>query len=178
MALLKKYRFAVFSLAVLMALFCFNASQGVVALQVTAFSVKEMLMIVPPIFILLGLLDVWVPRETMVRFMGTDSGVKGVLLAFILGSAAAGPLYGAFPIAAVLMKKGTSYRNVLIFLGAWSTTKIPLLLFEMTSMGAPFMLVRLLVNIPGILFIAWIVDFFIADDERQRLYLNAEHLTS
>lgn len=176
MTLLKKYRFAVFSSFILLALFVYHKPWGMKALQVTAFSFKEMLMIVPPIFLLLGLLDVWVPRETLVRFMGAGSGVRGVLLAFFLGSAAAGPLYGAFPIAAVLMKKGASYRNIMIFIGAWSTTKIPLLLFEMTSMGTAFMLTRLLLNIPGILMIAWLVDRFISEDEQLLLYQNAEHL--
>ena len=66
---------------------------------------KTMLLVVPPIFIILGLLDVWVPRETMMRFMGPGSGPKGPLIAFALGSAAAGPLYGAFPIAAGPKKK-------------------------------------------------------------------------
>jgi uncharacterized membrane protein YraQ (UPF0718 family) len=42
-----------------------------------------MLLVIPPIFILLGLLDVWVPKEK-VKFMGEGSGLKGVLLAIFL----------------------------------------------------------------------------------------------
>jgi len=78
-----------------------------------------------PVFILLGLLDAWVPKEMMMTHIGDKSGIKGILLALFLGSAAAGPLYGAFPVAAILMKKGAKFSNVLIFIGAWSTTKIP-----------------------------------------------------
>ncbi|NCN05664.1 MAG: hypothetical protein GW949_08535 [Spirochaetales bacterium] len=48
--------------------------------------------------------------------MGPDSGFKGTALAFFIGSTAAGPLSGAFPVAAVLMKKGASFSNILIFL--------------------------------------------------------------
>ena len=40
----------------------------------------EMASVLPPIFILLGLLDVWVERETMVRYMGEGSGLKGAAL--------------------------------------------------------------------------------------------------
>ena len=177
MTLFKKYRFAFFSLAVILLLLAINRSDGITALRITAFSFKEMLMIVPPIFIMLGLLDVWVPRETMVRYMGIGSGIKGILLAMFLGSAAAGPLYGAFPVAAVLMKKGVTYRNILIFLGAWSTTKIPMLIFEVTSLGLPFALTRLSVNIPGILLIAWIVDFLLSDEEHRRIYLLSEEIS-
>ena len=42
---------------------------GAEAAGITAFSLKEMLLVMPPVFILLGLLDVWVPRETMIRLM-------------------------------------------------------------------------------------------------------------
>ena len=51
----------------------------------------EMLSVIPPIFILLGLLNVWVQRETMIKLMGEKSGILGILIAFFLGSAAAGP---------------------------------------------------------------------------------------
>jgi Predicted permease. len=93
----------------------FNRKLGLTALSITGNSIKEMLLVIPPIFILLGLLDVWVPRETMIKYMGEDSGLKGVLLAIFIGSAAAGPLYGAFPVAAVFMKKGVKFMNILIF---------------------------------------------------------------
>jgi len=47
-------------------LFLVDPSSGRKAAQVTLFSFKEMLLVIPPIFVLLGLLDVWVPREKMV----------------------------------------------------------------------------------------------------------------
>lgn len=124
-------------------------------------SLTEMLLVLPPIFILLGLLDVWVPKETMVKLMGKGSGLKGMLLAFFLGSAAAGPLYGAFPVAITLLKKGSSFTNILILLGAWSTTKLPLMMFEASSMGLEFMLLRFGLNIFGILGIAFISEMIL-----------------
>ncbi len=132
--------------------------------------VGTMIMVIPPIFLLLGLLDVWVPRETLVRFMGERSGLKGKAIAFALGSAAAGPLYGAFPIAAVLMRKGASFENVLIFIGAWSTTKIPMFLFEMRSLGVRFALSRLAVDILGIALIALTMKALIPKEEIDRIY--------
>ena len=121
-------------------------------------SLVEMLSVVPPVFVLLGLLDVWVKRETMVKAMGKGSGITGVLLGFFLGSAAAGPLYAAFPVAITLLRKGSSLRNVLIMMGAWSTTKIPLLMFEASSMGWLFTVTRFGLNIIGIMGIALITE--------------------
>ena len=131
---------------------------GKQALNNTLGSFKEMLSVLPPIFVLLGLLDVWVDRATMVKYTGKGSGFKGVLIAFLLGSAAAGPLYAAFPFAGVMLKKGSSLTNVLIFIGAWSTTKIPLLAFEMASMGLKFTLIRLGLSLVGIPLIAFLTE--------------------
>ena len=131
---------------------------GKQALNNTLGSLKEMLSVLPPIFVLLGLLDIWVDRATMVKFTGKGSGFKGVLIAFLLGSAAAGPLYAAFPFAGVMLKKGSSLTNVLIFIGAWSTTKIPLLAFEAASMGLKFTLIRLGLSLVGIPLIALVTE--------------------
>ena len=66
-----------------------NRDMGLEAIDTVKFSFKEMITILPPIFILMGLMDVWVPKDTMVRFMGENSGIVGILLSFLLGSAAA-----------------------------------------------------------------------------------------
>lgn len=176
MALIKRYLFLIISIIALGILFFINREMGQKALDVTGYSLKEMVLIIPPIFILLGLLDVWVPRETMTRFMGERSGVKGIALAIVLGSAAAGPLYGAFPVAAVFMKKGVKFSNVLIFIGAWSTTKIPMFLFEMASLGTRFALTRLLVDIPGIIIIGFILSKITPKKTLEAIYENAQNL--
>lgn len=134
-------------------------------------SFKEMLSVLPPIFILLGLLDVWVDRATMMKYTGKGSGLKGALIAFLLGSAAAGPLYAAFPFAAIMLKKGSSLTNVLIFVGAWSTTKIPLLAFEAASMGLKFMLVRLALSLIGIPLIAFITEKTLNQQQQDEIYI-------
>ncbi|HAS80161.1 MAG TPA: permease [Fusobacteriaceae bacterium] len=173
---IKKYKFFIITLIMLIILFFINYSLGVKALSITAFSFKEMLFVIPPVFILLGLLDTWVPKETIVKYMGEDSGIKGVLLSLLIGSAAAGPLYGAFPVAAVFMKKGVKFTNIMIFLGAWSTTKIPMILFEMASLGTKFAFTRLIVDIFGIIIISRIISNLIPKKEIAKIYFNAEKL--
>lgn len=135
-----------------------------------------MLGIMPPIFILLGLLDVWVERETMIKLMGEDSKVLGIFIAFLLGSVAAGPLYVSFPFAGMLLKKGSNLFNVLIFIGAWSATKIPISLFEASIMGWKFMLVRYIIDIPVIILIAYIVDKIISPNDKETIYKNIKGL--
>ena len=175
-SILQRYLFFLIALIVSGMIGILDPRLGSKSLNVTLFSLKEMLLILPPIFVLLGLLDVWVPRETMIRFMGEKSGMKGILLAIFLGSAAAGPLYGAFPVAAVFMKKGVKLTNVFIFLGAWSTTKIPMFLFEFSALGGKFAITRLLVDIPGIILIAILLAKSLKSQEIQELYSKMEAL--
>ncbi|AET68188.1 putative permease [Desulfosporosinus orientis DSM 765] len=171
--LLRRYKFLLVLLILNILLVVLYPSIGQKSVVITGNSLLEMLSIIPPIFILLGLLDVWVQRDTMIKLMGEKSGFFGISLAFFLGSAAAGPLYAAFPIAGVLLKKGSKFSNVLVFIGAWSTTKIPLLLFEATSMGWKFMLTRFIIDIPGIALIAYTTDKLLSSKEKQYIYDNA-----
>lgn len=172
---LSRYLFPLIALAAGVLFVVLLPARGPKAIEVTLFSLKEMLLVIPPIFILLGLLDVWVPRETMTRFMGEHSGLKGVLLAIFLGSAAAGPLYGAFPVAAVFMKKGVKLSNIFIFIGAWSTTKIPMFLFEPSALGVRFALTHFAVDIPGIILIAMLLVLILRSADKKEI---EERMTS
>ena len=51
-----------------------------------------MLSVLPPIMLMLGLMDVWVPREKLMKYMGNKSGVIGIILAMLIGSVTAGPM--------------------------------------------------------------------------------------
>lgn len=151
---LRRYRGMIAALAVLALVALTAPGRAIEALGTVTMSLKEMILVIPPIFVLLGLLDVWVPRVTLIEYMGSGSGPFGTLIAFTLGSVAAGPLYAAFPFAAVLLQKGCSTFNVMVFIGAWSTTKIPMFLFEYAALGGAFALTRLAANVPAILLIA------------------------
>lgn len=171
--LVKRYRVFLFLAILNVAILIIFPQVGVKSVQLTWTNLLEMLSVLPPIFILLGLLDVWVKRETMIKYMGEGSGLIGVLIAFLLGSAAAGSLYAAFPVAGVLLKKGSKLSNVFIMLGAWSTTKIPLILFEASALGFKFMLLRLVMDIFGIAIIAYFTERMLSMKEKEEIYQKA-----
>ncbi|GAI58956.1 unnamed protein product, partial [marine sediment metagenome] len=58
-----------------------------------------------------------------------------------------GPLYVAFPVAAVLIKKGAKISNIIIFLSAWACIKIPQEMVELKFLGLKFMAARLILTI-------------------------------
>ncbi len=173
---LKRYKLFILLLVVNFIILIVKPEVGIQSFKLTGKNALEMLSVIPPIFILLGLLDVWVERELMVKFMGEGSGIVGILIAFILGSAAAGPLYAAFPVAIVLLRKGSRFFNVLIMIGAWSTTKIPMLLFEATSMGLKFTTIRFLLSLVGILAIALITEKTLSKAEIEKIQNNAREM--
>ncbi len=70
--------------------------------------IKEMFLFLPLMFILIGLFDVWVPREKIEKHIGHEAGWKGTGLVILLAMLQAGPLYGAFPFVTFYGKKGAA----------------------------------------------------------------------
>ena len=111
------------------AVFAINPSMGSASVKNSGYYIKEMLMIMPVIFILTALLDLWVPKEKIMQFLGRDAGAKGIFLSFVVGSISAGPIYAAFPMCVMLHKK-CLYPNIVIILSSWAVIKVPMLLNE------------------------------------------------
>ncbi|MEH7457907.1 permease [Bacillus sp. JJ1127] len=140
---LRKYHFFFILLSVLIILTLINQTVGWKAFQLTGKSILDMLLLLPPVLVFVGLLDKWVEKETLIRYMGKKSGIYGTLFSLLLGGIAAGPLYVAFPIAALLLKKGASIRYIVFFLGVWTTAKLPVIVYEFASFGVKFTLIHI-----------------------------------
>ncbi|MBN1971435.1 MAG: hypothetical protein JXR48_01145 [Candidatus Delongbacteria bacterium] len=120
--------------------------------------IVEMMQILPLMFILVGLIDVWIPKSFAEKYIGQSSGLKGNFSMIILAMFQAGPLYGAFPVACILWKKGASIRNIYLYIGAFSSMKIPMLTFEIGFLGLKFSLLRSLITLPVFYTIAVILE--------------------
>lgn len=118
----------------------------------------EMVQILPAMFILVGLFDVWVPRAVIERHLGRRSGPVAVLWMVLLATLQAGPLYAAFPVAVALWRKGTAPRNVFIYLGAFAAAKIPMLTFEVAFLGWKFSLARTAITLPIFIAIGYLME--------------------
>lgn len=171
--ILERYRFFLFAILATILLTFFNRNIGLKSFTITLSSFKQMISVLPPIMIMLGLMDSWISRETMMKYMGKNSGVLGILLSILIGSLAAGPMYAAFPFTTVLLKKGVRFSNILIFMNAWCVTKISTFLFELTALGYKFTFTRLFINLPGIIFMGFIIEGLLSHDELENIYLNA-----
>jgi len=128
----------------------------------------EMMLILPAVMVILGLFAVYVSKETVMKYLGKTSGVKGIFLAIILGALPTGPLYIAFPMSAALLKKGAKISNIIVFLSAWACIKIPQEMVELQFLGARFMLLRLSLTIIFVIIMGLSVEKMIEWSESQK----------
>ncbi len=124
----------------------------------------SMVKILPAAFILIGLFEVWIKRETVEKHFGEDSGIKGFIWAMILASTTVGGTYVAFPIAYSLYHKGARYSIIFTYIGAAALVRIPMTLFEVSFLGIKFTLIRLFTSLPLIIISSIWLDKLIGSD--------------
>jgi len=124
----------------------------------------EMALVLPPMFLLVGLFEVWVPRELVERHVGRRAGAAAIPWMVLLATIQAGPLYAAFPVAASLWRRGCAPRNVFIYLGAFSAMKIPMLTFEVAFLGWRFSLSRTLITLPVFIVASLVMEKLLPND--------------
>jgi len=121
----------------------------------------EMISILPAVLILMGLFTVFISKKMVMRYLGEAAGIKAIFLGILMGALPTGPLYIAFPIASVLLKKGVRVASVVSFLSAWACIKIPQEMVELQFLGFKFMALRLFLTIIFVIimgiFIEWAV---------------------
>ena len=108
----------------------------------------DMLKVLPFAFILIGLFEIWVKRETIERHFGEKSGFWGYLWGILLASTTVGGLYVAFPVAYSLYSKGAKLSVIFTYIGASAICRVPMTIFEASFLGVKFTAIRLLVAIP------------------------------
>jgi len=124
----------------------------------------SMVKILPAAFILIGLFEVWVKRETVEKHFGQNSGMKGFIWAIILASTTVGGTYVAFPVAYSLFHKGARYSIIFTYIGAAALVRIPMTLFEASFLGIKFTMIRLFTSLPLIIITSIWLDKLIGPD--------------
>lgn len=119
------------------------AGQGLVVGGEVLLSVVPLLVAA---FLIAGFIQVLVSRETVTRWLGAESGWRGIALACLGGALIPGGPYVYYPISAVLLKSGASLGVLVAFVTAknlWSVSRLPL---EFALLGSRLTIVRFLVT--------------------------------
>lgn len=108
----------------------------------------DMIKIIPFAFILIGLFEVWVKKETVEKHLGEGSSFMGYVWMILLAGTIVGGLYAAFPIAYSLFSKGAKLKLIFTYIGAAAIVRIPMAVFEASFLGVKFTAIRIVISIP------------------------------
>lgn len=161
MDLLKKFKSLILIAFVFIGSAIWMPSAAIRSLMVTLDYFKEMALIIPAVFILMGLMEIWIPKDKIQKWLGSESGIKGAVISFALGTLPTGPLYVAFPMTASLLHKGASITNMVIFLGSWAALKIPQLLVEIKFLGIAFTSIRFILTLVALVLVGMLMEFIL-----------------
>lgn len=162
---LKESKFLVFVVLIYIGLFAINGEKAALSVKNSGYYIKEMLTIMPVVFLLTALIDTWIPQETIMDYLGDESGLKGSFISIFLGSISAGPIYAAFPVCKTLIKKGASISNIVVILSSWAVIKIPMLANEAKFLSPRFMAVRWVFTTIGIIIMGYIVSKMVKKED-------------
>lgn len=93
-------------------------------------------------FIVAGMIQVLVPQEIISKWVGEESGIRGILIGSIAGGLTPGGPYVSLPIVAGLLKSGASTGTMVAFLTGWSLYAVGRLPMEIGILGWKFTLIR------------------------------------
>jgi len=94
------------------------------------------------IFVIMGIISIFVSRETIASLLGSKSGIIGILLGEIIGAVALIEPAAVYPFSGTLLNKGASYAVIYAFIGTAILIGIATLPAEIKFLGKRFTLVR------------------------------------
>ncbi|MCB2178751.1 permease [bacterium] len=98
-------------------------------------------------FLVAGLTQALVTEEFVTRWLGSQTGWKGIALACLAGSLIPGGPYVYYPLAAVLLNNGAGLGVLVSFVAAknlWSISRLP---YEIALIGLDFTLARFAITL-------------------------------
>lgn len=93
-------------------------------------------------FVIGGLAQVLVPREFITKWLGAESGMRGVILGCLAGALTPGGPYISLPIAAAIYQAGAGVGTVVGFITAWSLWSLSRIPMEVALLGPKVALFR------------------------------------
>ncbi len=108
------------------------------------------------IFILMGVVSTLVSKETIAHWLGSGSGIIGILIGELVGAFALVQPAAVFPFSGMLLNKGASYATIYAFVSTAILIGISTLPAEIKFFGKRFTIVRNLVTF----FVVFIFSLF------------------
>ena len=94
-------------------------------------------------FIMAGMIQALLPQELLSKWIGEESGIRGILIGTVAGGITPGGPYVSLPLAAGFLRAGAGMGTMVAFLTAWSLWAVSRLPMEIGVMGWKFTFIRL-----------------------------------
>lgn len=94
-------------------------------------------------FVVAGMVQVLLPRELISKWVGAESGMRGILIGTIAGGFSPGGPYVSLPIVAGLLRTGAGIGTMVAFLTGWSLWAVSRLPMEIGILGWKFTGIRM-----------------------------------
>ena len=94
-------------------------------------------------FIMAGMIQTLLPQELLSKWIGEESGIRGILIGTVAGGITPGGPYVSLPLAAGFLRAGAGIGTMVAFITAWSLWAVSRLPMEIGVMGWKFTVVRL-----------------------------------
>lgn len=111
-------------------------------------SAWEMIVSIVPLlifaFIVAGMIQALLPKAFLAKWVGAESGLRGIFIGSIAGGLSPGGPFVSFPIVAGLLKSGAAVGTMVAFLTGWSLWAVTRLPLEIGILGWKFTLIRIL----------------------------------
>lgn len=98
-------------------------------------------------FVLAGLIQVMISKETVTRWLGEESGWRGFLIGGVAGALIPGGPYVYYPIAVAFLRSGANIGTIVTFVVAknlWTLSRLPI---EVALLGVHVTWVRYVVTL-------------------------------
>lgn len=117
--------------------------EHIAGLKTSVSLLAEILPLLVFAFIVAGMVQVLLPGEIVSKWVGAESGFRGILIGTVAGGLAPGGPYVSLPLAAALLHSGASMGTAVAFVTGWSLWAVARLPMEVGIMGWKFTAVRL-----------------------------------
>jgi len=144
--LLKSHAFEFIVVIAYGVLFIFYPEKTFTALKVGLTLLLKMLPIFFCVVFFSCFIAIFLSPKTIQKYMGQQSGLKGVVIAAILGTLIVGPLWVLFPLFGTLLKKGARISVVGAMIGAFAI-KMPWIPYAAGFLGWPFITVTVILTL-------------------------------
>lgn len=96
--------------------FIFDKEKSISGLKKGIMMFLNLLPTLITVLIIISSLLYFIPNELLLKLFGKESGLKGMILAAIVGSISLIPGFIAYPLGNILIKQGVSYSVIAIFI--------------------------------------------------------------